>query len=115
MTDALTPVQIVLAQLEAFNRHDLGGVLARVADNLVVTDAHGAPILAGRDAMREAIRLQFAVHPGLKSDLLDRMSLGEWVIDETMITGYEDDSQIHLIAIMRVLDGRIAAVRVIRG
>jgi hypothetical protein len=110
----LTPVQVVQAQMDAFNRHDLEGYLAYVNEDIVLEEARGSIVLIGRHALAPIISGLWAEHPDLRMDLLDRMALGQWVVDETIMLGRIDNSSTHLISIQRVIDGQVESVRTIR-
>ena len=113
--DSQSPVQLVQSQLEALNRHDLIAFTSVVAEDISVTDEGGSVLLAGKAMFTDWYAEHFAEHPSLKADLLDRMALGDWVIDEVMVTGYSDNRQHHLISIIRIQSGRIESIRLIRG
>ncbi|MDQ2683750.1 MAG: nuclear transport factor 2 family protein [Chloroflexota bacterium] len=111
---ASSPVQVVQFLLDALNRHNVTDFASVADDSIEVTDADGNVTLSGRDALVALYAGHFAAHPALKADLLDRISLGEWVIDETMVSGYADGSQAHIVVIMRVRAGRIVSMRFLR-
>ncbi len=112
--DGLTTVQVVQAQLDAFNRHDMDAFLSHISEDIILEDGRGELIMIGRHAFAPIVSGMWAEHPGLRSDLLDRMALGQWVIDETMMVGHIDNSSSHLISIYRVIDGEIVEIRTIR-
>ena len=108
------PVQIVQQHLEALNAHDLGVFCALCDREIRVEDADGTLLLNGIAEFRAWYSSHFADNPELKSDLLDRISLGDWVIDENLVTGFADGSQLHVVITMRVAHGLIQLMRVIR-
>lgn len=112
--DGLSPVQVIQAQMEAFNRHDLEGYLSHISEDIILEDERGQLIMIGRHAYAPIVSGMWKEHPNLRSDLLDRMALGQWVIDETMMVGHIDNSSTHLISIYRVIDGEIVEIRTIR-
>ncbi len=114
VTDVMSSVQIVQYQLEALNRHDLADFVSVVSQDVIVTDADGSVWLNGKSEFTTWYELHFDEHPKLKIELLDRISLGEWVIDEVMATNFADDSQTHLISIIKVVNGVIESYRIIR-
>ena len=114
VADTTSPVQVVQFQLEALNRHDLEAFVSVVSEDVIVTDADGAVLINGKASFTDWYRRHFDDHPGLKVELLDRMSLGEWVVDEVMATRYADDGHTHLISVMKVANGVIDSYRIIR-
>lgn len=112
--DGLTPVQVVQALMDAFNKHDHAAYFSHINEDIMLEDGRGALVLMGRHALVPIISGMWAEHPELRSDLLDRMALGQWVIDETIMLGHIDGSSTHLISIYRVIDGEIVEVRTIR-
>ena len=79
---APAPVQIIQSHLDAFNAHDLSGVLALVSRNVVVRS--NEIVDTGNDYARYADTLEilFSRNPEVKAELLDRMALANVVIDE---------------------------------
>lgn len=112
--EIMSPVQIVQFQLEALNRHDLADFVRVVSSGVRVTDADGAILIDGKTAFATWYELHFDEHPNLKIELLDRISLGEWVVDEVLATNFVDDSQSHLISIIKVVNGEIESYRIIQ-
>jgi hypothetical protein len=54
----------------------------------------------------------FAGNPELKVDLMDRINVGVWVIDEHLTTGFADGSQVHAVRVYCVEDGKIQSIQV---
>jgi taurine dehydrogenase small subunit len=60
--------QLIQRYFEAFNRHDIDGVMACFHDDPVITDAEGHRV-AGREAIRRAYETSFARFPDGHCDL----------------------------------------------
>jgi hypothetical protein len=112
---SLTPVQIVQANLEAMNSGDVAGYMRDIADEIVVHGLDGTVAFTGRDAYEEFHRAFIAANPEIKAELLDRMSVGPWVVDELIVTGHADGHQDHIISIQQIIDGKIASIRTLSG
>lgn len=109
-----TTVQLVQRQLEAYNARDIDAFLACYAPGIRVEDLDGERVLDGHGAVARHYRALFADNPGLRASLLDRISVGEYVIDEELVDGRADGRTLHVAAVYRVVDGLIASVRFIR-
>ena len=110
----LPPVQIIQQHLESFNAQDLDVFCALCAEDVRVEDSEGRVLLQGEHELRAWYAEHFAEQPELKADLLDRISIGEWVIDENVVTGYSDGSQGHVVIMFRVSNGHISLMRILR-
>ena len=109
-----TTVQLVQRQLEAYNRRDLDAFMACYARDVRVEDLDGALRLDGHDAVASHYQALFADNPGLRASLLDRISVGAYVIDEELVDGRADRRTLHVAVIYRVVDGLIASVLLLR-
>ena len=106
------PVQVVNRHVEAMGRRDLEGFLAELAGTVALLGSDGTTQLNGRSAFRDMYASVFESNPGLKVELIDRMSVGQWVFDEQLATGFADGRQVHAIRIYRVEHGRIQSIQV---
>ncbi len=109
-----TTVQLVQRQLEAYNARDLEGFMACYAPGVRVEDLDGDRVLDGHEAVEHHYRTLFAENPALRASLLDRISVGGYVIDEELVDGRADGRTLHVAVVYRVVDGLIASVRLLR-
>jgi hypothetical protein len=101
-------------QVRAYNAHDLDEFIACYAETAVVEDADGRAIMNGREEMREQYGSLFAAMPSLQADIVSRMRVGSYIVDEEYVTG-KPDGDLHAIAIYRLdEDGLIERVRLLR-
>ncbi len=103
-----TPEAVVQRQLDAYNAHDLGALVAAYADDARLYE-HPATLLAsGSDQLRErfAPRLR---EPNLHAQLLGRMVMGRFVVDHERVTRTfpEGSGTIELMATYEVRDSKI--------
>lgn len=77
-------------QAIAYNAHDLDGFVACYAETVVVEDADGHPVMTGREEMRQQYGGLFAGFPTLKAEIVSRMRVGSYVVDEERVTGTPD-------------------------
>ncbi len=107
-----TPVQIVHRHVEAMSSRNIDAFMADLAESVRLINRDGETMLDGPDALRELYQGVFAANPELKVDLMDRISVGVWVIDEHLTTGFADGSQGHVVRVYRVEDGQIQSIQV---
>ena len=101
-------------QVRAYNAHDLDGFIACYAQTVVVEDADGRIVMNGREEMRERYGSLFAATPSLRADIVSRLRVGSYIVDEEHVTG-RPDGDLHAIAIYRLdEDGLIDRVRLLR-
>ena len=87
---APTAVDIVEAQLAAYNARDLEGFLRTYADDATLTSAAkgGAVIMQGKAAMRERYGKAFTSFPQGRARIAERKLEGDGVVrDHEIITG----------------------------
>ena len=104
-----TPTDVVQAQLDAYNAHDVAALVAIYADNVRqfqhpdVLLAEGSAQIAARFTARFA-----ASRP--QARLLNRIACGKLVIDHEVVTSVTDQgtTEQELVATYEVVDGRIA-------
>ena len=108
MTDA------VERQARAYNAHDADEFVACYAPDVVVENADGEPLMRGRDQMRAAYAQRFAEWPELRAEIVTRISVGQFVVDEERVAG-GPGGDVHAIAVYRLnADGLIDRVRFLR-
>lgn len=103
------PTDVVQAQLDAYNAHDVAALVAIYADDVRqfqhpdVLLAEGSAQLAARFTARFA-----ASRP--QARLLNRIACGKLVIDHEIVTSITDQgtAEQELVATYEVVDGRIA-------
>lgn len=101
-------------QERAYNTHDLDGFVACYAEGVVIEDAEGNVIMSGRGEMRDRYGRLFAGSPNLRAQVVTRIRVGSYVIDEERVTG-RADGDVHTVAIYRLdTHGSIDHVRFLR-
>ena len=99
---------VVQRQLEAYNAHDVEALLAIYDDGAKLFE-HPATLLAeGTAQLRERFVLRFQ-EPNLHAELLKRMVMGNFVVDQERVTRTfpEGVGTVELIATYEVKDSRI--------
>ena len=112
MTAAAKPsnVDIVQAQLEAYNAQDLDGYCAFFAEDVVVADLNGAVTTRGLEAYRTRYDGVFKQFPQNKAELLNRIVVGSTVIDHEKVVRAPGGDSFEVIAIYTLADGKVARV-----
>lgn len=110
------PEAVVQRQLDAYNARDIDALMATYADDAELME-HPAKLLArGAKEVRErqAARLR---EPNLHAALVNRMGMGNIVIDQEKVTRTfpEGTGRIELIAMYEVRAGKIAKAWFIFG
>lgn len=106
----MTPTEIVQRQLDAYNAHDLDRFAECFSENVRL---FRMPMEAASTVGKTALRALYAEHrfsiPTLRAELLNRIALGDKVIDHERIHGLlEQPSEV--VAVYRISDGLIADV-----
>jgi|KBSMisStaDraftv2_1062788.scaffolds.fasta_scaffold515082_2 hypothetical protein len=117
MNSTRSPIEVVQAQLEAYNRRDLEGFLATFSDDATVFDLGvPAPIIVGKQAIRERYRDLFGRSPTLHCTIVTRAALGRAVVDLEHITGRNGaPDPFEVMAIYEVNNGYIARLHFVRN
>ena len=101
-------------QVRAYNERDVDEFVACYAEAVGVEDGDCAVLMSGRDEMRERYSRLFESAPSLRAEIVTRIRVGSYVVDEEQITG-RPDGDVHAIAVYRLDgDGLIDRVRFLR-
>lgn len=103
----------VEGQLAAYNARDVERFLPFFAEDVVVEDGQGNLVLRGRDAMRARYGPMFAQYTNLHCEIVSRVRVGAYVLDEERITGRQPEPE-HVVAIYRLEGDTIVHVRFLR-
>jgi hypothetical protein len=107
------PEALAQRQLNAFNAHDLEAFAAVYDPEVELLDLSGKVLERGTAALQARYRRRFEASPGLHCELVKRMAVGDWVVDEERITGGGPQA-VHALAVYEVKGGKIARVRLLR-
>jgi hypothetical protein len=103
----MDPVQ---EQLDAYNARDIERFVACYTDDVVVEDGARNVQLRGRNALRQRYERPFSDRPEQRCQIVNRIRISEYVIDEELIAGTGRDD-FHIVAIYRLVGQQIAHVR----
>jgi len=110
----MSPVDVVQAQLDAYNAQDLQRFCACYAPDAVLADLHGPAAQSGIAGVRERYAKLFTEHPENHAELLSRVCVGQVVVDEERISRGNDAAPFRALAIYTVRNGLIARVDFVR-
>jgi hypothetical protein len=106
----MTPEALVQAQLDAYNARDLQAFIACYSEDVKVYRPPTAePVLAGKAALADFYATQRFNLPCLHAVVLNRMVLGNKVIDHERVAGV-GDAPFDAVAVYEVSGGLISAV-----
>ena len=101
---------IVQRQLDAYNRHDLPSFLDCYSQHIAVYRPSATTAsLSGKAAFAKFYATQRFNKPGLHAELLNRIVLGNKIIDHERITGVYDQA-IEFAVVYEILEGLIQTV-----
>ncbi len=102
---------ITQAQLDAYNAQDLDGYCSYFTDGVVVANAGGEITSTGIEAYRARYKDAFAKFPKNKAELLNRIVLGQSVIDHERVDRGDGTTPTFEVAAIYLFEGdKIARV-----
>lgn len=105
----MNPVDIVQEQLEAYNARDLERFAATYSDTIRIFRLPDTePAIAGKSQLADVYRSRFA-SPGLHATIVNRIVLGNKVIDHERVVGIRE-TPVEAVAAYEVVDGLIETV-----
>jgi uncharacterized protein (TIGR02246 family) len=104
---------VVQAQLEAYNEQDLDAFCAHFAEDCVIADLNGVMTQRGLGQIRERYAAMFAQYPENKARLVNRIAVGDVVIDHEDIVR-SPELRLNAVAIYTVREGLIRRVDFVR-
>jgi hypothetical protein len=109
-----TPVDVVQQQVNAYNARDLDAFVATYSDDIEIYNHPNRLILSGREELAVVYRSRFDTAPKLHAKIVDRITLGRFVIDRENVTGLPGGKVINALAIYEVQNRAIRRVWFIR-
>ena len=104
----MSVVDIVQSQVDAYNDRDLNRFVSAYAENILIYRMPSTePALSGKVQLSEFYSTQRFNLPGLRAEIVNRIVLGNKVIDHERIWGIRD-GPIEVAAIYEVVEGLIA-------
>jgi len=111
----MSPEEIVIKQLKAYNEGDIETFVSAFSNDIITYSQNDNKILLnGMKEFRKRYEDLFNQNPELHAELLNRMILGNFVIDYERVTGNKAADVIFAIAIYQVEAGLIKKAWFIR-
>ena len=109
-----TPEQLAQQQLDAYNARDIDAFMEPYSDSLEIYNFPNQLTGKGKENIRPGYANMFQNSPDLHCELVNRIVLGNTVIDQEKVTGIPGLELLEAIAIYKIKDGKIAQVYFIR-
>jgi hypothetical protein len=109
--DMSLAADVVDAQVEAYRARDVELFLSHYAADTSVVAFDGTAVFADKQAMREQYGKLFADSPDLSVTIANRMTAGDFVVDEEHLSGFhfgDMPTEMTALAVYRVTDGKIS-------
>lgn len=111
---AETPEMLAQKQLNAYNARNIDAFLEPYSEDVALYNFPNELIYQGKEQMRANYQGMFENVPDLHCELVNRIVLGNTVIDQERVTGFPNGEVIEAVAIYKIADGKIKAVYFMR-
>jgi imidazolonepropionase-like amidohydrolase len=108
-----SPEDLAQQQLNAYNGHNLEAFLEPYAENVKIYNFPNELSLEGKEAMRKGYQF-IERSPDLHCELVNRIVMGNTVIDQERVIFNKDRPPLHAVAIYKIKNGKIAEVYFIK-
>lgn len=106
---AQSPEELANEQLEAYNNRDIEAFLIPYSDSVKVYNHKHELLYEGKETMRNQYRSMFERTPELNCNLLNRIAVGNTVIEHEEVT-FGPNQKIYAIVMYKVSEGKIQEV-----
>lgn len=103
-----TPEQVVQRQIVAYNSRNIDAFMATYSDDIQVFRQPDEMLYDGQEAMRARYAKMFEDTPDLYCEIVNRMTIGEFVIDKEQVI--KNGKIIHAVAVYHVKGNKIDKV-----
>jgi hypothetical protein len=110
----MSPADVVQAQLDAYNAHDVEALCRYFTAGIEVANLHEAPNLTGIEGFRERHIGLFAQFPQNRANLVSRIVVGDKVLDHERVFRSPEATPFEVVAIYSFEGGLIARIDFIR-
>ena len=105
-----SPIDHVQRQVNAYNAGDVDAFAATYSPDIEIFMHPDSLIMRGQVAILERYGPRFSQNPKLHVQILDRITFGDYVIDEEHVTGLANGKDLKAIAIYQIKDKLIRRV-----
>lgn len=106
-------LELAQAQLDAYNNGDIDSFLLPYHDSIAIYNFQGDLQLSGKAAMAERYGQFFMNTPNLHCNLINRMVLGNTIVDQEYVSGIGENA-VEVLAIYKIYDDKIKEVYYVR-
>jgi hypothetical protein len=106
----MDPVQVAQEFIDAFNARDVDRVVGCFSADAVVQNDAGHVFAQGEEAIRAHFGQFLPQSPNLHAEILSRIHVGSWVVQEEHVTGLVVEKPVpefYIPSAYRVEDGKI--------
>ncbi|RIV27736.1 amidohydrolase [Fibrisoma montanum] len=105
-----SPTDLAQRQLNAYNARNIDAFLEPYADDVEIYTFPDKLLYKGKEAMRKQYSGMFERTPVLHCELVNRIAVGNTVIDHESVTFAPDREPVKAVAIYKIENGKIAKV-----
>lgn len=105
-----TPEDVVQQQVNAYNARDLEAFIATYSPDIKIYNYPDQLRRSGHEEMRKGYGELFRTTPKLHCKIVNRITRGNFVIDQEQVSGFPDNRVVNAVAIYEVRDGLIQRV-----
>jgi hypothetical protein len=109
-----TPERLAQEQLDAYNNRDIDAFVAPYSEKVKVFQFPDQLMYEGKEEMKNLYGRMFARTPDLHCKLLNRIIMGDTVIDHEEVTLDKNQDPIYAIAVYKIREGKIVEVYFIK-
>lgn len=110
----MSALDIVQIQFDAYNAQDMEAMLATYAEDCIIADLNGAITQRGRGELKARYGAMFAQYPQNRARSVNRMALGDCVIDHEEVSRAPEGPFFEAICVYTIKNGLIARVDFIK-
>lgn len=109
-----TPEDLVQQQVNAYNARDIKAFLATYSADIKIYNHPDLLLWSGLEETRKVYESLFKNTPHLHCEIVNRIVLGNFVIDRERVTGFPNGQVMHVVVTYEVQEGLIQRVWLIR-
>lgn len=109
----MTPEQLAQQQLDGYNARDIDLFMKAYSEDIEIYNFPNELSVKGKEKMRANYKQMFENTPDLHCKLVNRMVMGNTVIDQEEVTGFSN-GLLEAIAIYKIENNKIAKVYFVR-
>ena len=106
----MSPEAVAQGQLDAYNAQDLDAFMSFYAEDCIVADLNGPIANNGAAAIRDRYAAMFAKFPENKAGLVNRIVVGDTVVDHEDVLRAPGGERFFACAIYTIKDAKIVRV-----